>query len=132
MAVCTKLSETNAPQPAALAQDYAALGAVVDRFKLMTYGDHGGWGGGPGPIGALATSEGYVNYALRSVPAKKVYLGIPFFGFDWVNGANGVGLTWTQVQAKLALSATGRVLRSGDGTGLVYREINRLAKARAA
>jgi peptidoglycan/xylan/chitin deacetylase (PgdA/CDA1 family) len=33
------------------------------------------------------------------------------------------------MELKIAVSATGRILKSGDGTGMVYREINRLSRA---
>jgi peptidoglycan/xylan/chitin deacetylase (PgdA/CDA1 family) len=32
------------------------------------------------------------------------------------------------MELKIAVSATGRILRSGDGTGMAYREINRLSR----
>jgi peptidoglycan/xylan/chitin deacetylase (PgdA/CDA1 family) len=35
------------------------------------------------------------------------------------------------VELKVAVSALGVVLKSGDGTGMVYREINRLSRARS-
>ena len=42
-------------------------------------------------------------------------------------GSQGRGKT----ELRIALSATGQILPSGDGTGTIYREINRLARARA-
>jgi peptidoglycan/xylan/chitin deacetylase (PgdA/CDA1 family) len=34
------------------------------------------------------------------------------------------------IELKVAVSATGRILKSGDGNGMIYREINRLSKRR--
>ncbi len=68
---------------AADALDYAALGKIADRFKIMTYGLHGSWGS-PGPIGSLPWMESVLKFALsQGVPKGKIFLGVPFFGYDW-------------------------------------------------
>lgn len=113
IAIWPKKSEPGGGGAAAL--DYAALGAAVDRFKLMTYGDHGGWSG-PGPIGALDTGATYVGYALaQGVPASKVFLGIPFYGYDWPSGGKGKAVTWSQAQHLIARATSGPTFDAARG-----------------
>lgn len=64
------------------AQDYARLGAAVDRLQLMGYDFH--WAGGePGPIGPPDWVGRVLDHALKSVPREKLELGVPGYGNDW-------------------------------------------------
>lgn len=63
-------------------KDYPALGAIVDSALLMTYE----WGYKYGPNMAVAPInkvEQVVQYALTEIPAAKIRLGIPNYGYDW-------------------------------------------------
>jgi spore germination protein YaaH len=105
IAIWPKKSEPGWSGAAAL--DYTAIGAAVDRFKIMTYGDHGGFSG-PGPIGSLPNDTAYVNYAISmSVPPSKIFLGVPFFGFDWSSTGSSTALTYTSAQPLVAKATTG-------------------------
>lgn len=62
--------------------DYAALGAAADAALLMTYE----WGytyGPPLPVAPLNRVREVVDYALTEIPAEKLLLGIPNYGYDW-------------------------------------------------
>ncbi len=85
IAVYPKTSEPG-DYDAQRAQDYAALGAVVDEFKVMTYSFSGSWGP-PGPQMPLAWAQRVLSFAQSKVPADKVFMGLPFFGFDWSGGS---------------------------------------------
>ena len=62
--------------------DYSALGAVADFLVLMTYDYH--WAGGdPGPIAPVPWMKAVLTYALSVIPADKILLGIPLYGYDW-------------------------------------------------
>jgi spore germination protein len=64
------------------ATDYAALGQVVDYFYIMAYDEH--WTGGePGPVASLSWVEQVIRYATGVIPAQKILLGLPFYGYDW-------------------------------------------------
>ena len=94
------------------AEDYAALGRAADEFKVLTFGEHGSFTG-PGPLSSPAWMARVLAYAESQVAPAKIYLGVPFYGFDW-----GVGppryLLWTDAQALLArYGAT--VVRSPSG-----------------
>jgi spore germination protein YaaH len=77
------------------AQDWPRLGAVVDEFKVMAYGYH--WGtSSPGPLAPLDWVDAVLAYAEQAVPPGKVWVGLPFYGYDWVE-QKGKGLVWATV-----------------------------------
>ena len=62
--------------------DYAAVGAAVDGVLLMTYE----WGYSYGPpmaISPIRSMRTVIEYALKEIPAEKLLLGIPNYGYDW-------------------------------------------------
>ena len=64
------------------AHDYAALGAAADHVFLMTYE----WGytySAPMAVAPLPNVRRVVEYALTEIPAEKIWLGIPNYGYDW-------------------------------------------------
>jgi spore germination protein len=66
--------------------DYPALGAIVDYLYLMAYDEH--WSGGPpGPVASLPFTRRVIQYAVGVVPAQKLVLGVPFYGYEWTAGA---------------------------------------------
>jgi spore germination protein YaaH len=94
------------------AEDYAALGRVVDEFKVLTFGEHGSFTG-PGPLSSPAWTAGVLAYAESQVAPAKIYLGVPFYGFDWGSGPPRY-LLWSGAQELLARSGA-TVLRSSSG-----------------
>lgn len=64
------------------AHDYKAHGEIVDFVVIMTY--EWGWSGGP-PMAVAPINEvrKVLNYALTVIPAKKIMMGIPLYGYDW-------------------------------------------------
>ncbi len=72
--------------------DYAALGGIADYLVVMAYDEH--WpGSDPGPIASVGWVEQVVRYALTAVPAHKLLLGVPAYGYDWSAGGPARGLT---------------------------------------
>lgn len=62
--------------------DFAAIGAAADRVLLMTYE----WGytyGPPMAVAPLPNVRQVVEYALTEIPAGKIWLGVPLYGYDW-------------------------------------------------
>ena len=63
-------------------KDYGQLGQVADNVLLMTYE----WGYTYGPPMAVAPVNKVrevVEYAVSKIPADKINLGIPNYGYDW-------------------------------------------------
>jgi spore germination protein len=76
--------KTSAGQPGLLyeAHDYPSIGAVADSVFLMTYE----WGytfGPPMAVAPINLVRNVVRYAVSAIPAEKVYMGIPNYGYDW-------------------------------------------------
>lgn len=71
--------------------DARSLGAIVDRVVLMTYDFHytGSFtSGANAPISGAGTTLEYdtetaVKEALKVMPANKILLGIPLYGYEW-------------------------------------------------
>jgi|HubBroStandDraft_6_1064221.scaffolds.fasta_scaffold02292_8 spore germination protein YaaH len=67
------------------AYDLKALAQSVDLICLMTYDQHTRWTA-PGPVAGWAWTTGNLDYALKFVPAQKLSLGIPLYGYHWFAG----------------------------------------------
>ena len=126
IAVYPKVSEPGS-WDAQQAEDYAKLGAAVDEFKVMTYAFSGGWSK-PGPQMPLYWAKQVLAFAVSKVPARKVYMGMPFFGFDW-KGKRARYVLWKDVQATRRVhggrltrdSVSGEaILRYTDGAGAAH------------
>lgn len=91
--------KTSDDQPGLLyeGKDYARLGEIADSVLLMTYE----WGYKYGPnmaVAPLNQVRRVVEYALTRIPAEKINMGIPNYGYDWplpfvaeVTEANAIG-----------------------------------------
>lgn len=63
--------------------NYALLGQAADQLLLMTYE----WGytyGPPMAVAPIRNVRRVVEYALTEIPARKIWLGVPTYGYDWV------------------------------------------------
>jgi spore germination protein YaaH len=67
------------------AYDLKALAESVDLVCLMTYDQHTRWTA-PGPVAGWGWTTENLDYALKFVPAKKLSLGIPLYGYHWFAG----------------------------------------------
>lgn len=81
---CDLAPKTFAMQPGLLyeSHNYAALGAACDKVFLMTYE----WGyqfGPPMAVSPIANVRRVIEYALTEIPAEKIFMGLPTYGYDW-------------------------------------------------
>jgi spore germination protein len=80
--------------PRNVAQDYAAIGKAADQVRLMGYDYH--WDTSPpGPVAPVYWIRDVIRYATTQIPASKIILGIPEYGYDWSGGV-GTSVTWLQ------------------------------------
>lgn len=76
--------KTSAQQPGLLYEghDYSAVGAAVDAVLLMTY-EWGYTAGPPMAVAPLPNVRAVLDYAVTEIPASKIFMGIPNYGYDW-------------------------------------------------
>jgi spore germination protein YaaH len=84
-----------------LAQDYRAIGRVVDQVHVMTYDQHYDESQ-PGPIAPLPWVIDVLDYAKDRVPPHKLVLGIGLYGYDWGGGDTADDLQLSQVTRRIA------------------------------
>jgi spore germination protein len=97
LSVAVFAKTTNAgTDPRNVAQDYAVIGRAADQVRLMGYDYH--WASsGPGPVAPISWVRAVLRYAKTQIPASKIILGVPLYGYDWV-GQHGTGVSWLQAQ----------------------------------
>lgn len=92
------------------AQDWARLGAAADEFKIMTYDYH--WSTSEaGPIAPLDWVDEVLTYAATVVPPEKTWVGVHFYGYDWV-GSAAESLEWRQI-----------IKRAGQQEAAIQRDV---------
>jgi spore germination protein YaaH len=79
-------------------QDWSVIGLHADRVRIMTYDYH--WrGGGAGPVAPLYWVESVAEYARTVIPPEKIFIGVPFYGYDWPpGGGSATGLPWADIE----------------------------------
>jgi spore germination protein YaaH len=87
------------------AQDWAALGTAADSIKLMAYDYH--WStSAAGAITPLTWLDSVVTYAESAIPAAKVIVGLPWYGYDWQASTGATVLYNDAMNLATANSAT--------------------------
>ncbi|MEU9416253.1 glycosyl hydrolase family 18 protein [Streptomyces sp. NPDC051000] len=66
--------------------DYAHLGAVADRLRIMGYNLHNALQA-PGPLSSTAWYEEFLTYATAHVPRDKLEVALPAYGWNWTVGS---------------------------------------------
>jgi spore germination protein YaaH len=74
------------------AYDYGALGRAADLVMVMAYDQHYSLGSA-GPIASTTWVQEVASYAARTIPPRRVVLGVPVYGYDWGQGP-AQGLSW--------------------------------------
>ena len=62
--------------------DYAAVASACDAVLLMTY-EWGYTAGPPMAVAPLPNVRAVLDYAVTELPAEKLLLGVPNYGYDW-------------------------------------------------
>ncbi|MCB2361579.1 glycosyl hydrolase family 18 protein [Clostridium estertheticum] len=64
------------------AHDYPVHGALVNHVILMTY-EWGYTSGPPLAVSPINEVKKILDYAVTVIPSKKIFMGIPNYGYDW-------------------------------------------------
>ena len=75
------------------AYDYKELGKEADLVMVMAYDQHYA-GGSAGPIDSTSWVQQVANFAARTMPPRRVVLGIPLYGYDWGGSSTAQGLSF--------------------------------------
>lgn len=107
--------------PRNVAQDYAAIGRAADQVRLMTYDYH--WATSPpGPVAPIGWVRDVIRYAETQMPASKIVLGIPQYGYNW-SDHHAVAITWQQaVQLSRRYRAQPRYSTSSQSPWFTYTD----------
>ncbi|HZX45873.1 MAG TPA: glycosyl hydrolase family 18 protein [Clostridia bacterium] len=68
--------------------DYKEIAKYSDNVVIMTYDEHG-YSSGPGPVASYGWVRNVMKYAVGQIPADKILMGVPGYGFDWTAGKKG-------------------------------------------
>jgi len=68
--------------------DYREIGKVADFVSIMAYAEHGATAA-PGPVAGLPWVKRIAEYSASAMPARKISLGVPFYGMRWDTAADG-------------------------------------------
>lgn len=80
-----------------LAQDWAALARHADQLTIMTFEEH--WSESePGAAASIPWVYQQITYARQLIPADKLFLGTPLYGYDWGPKPLATGLTYAEVE----------------------------------
>jgi len=100
--------------------DYRVLGAICDFLIPMAYDEH--WSTSvPGPVASHGWVDAVVRYAVKAVSRDKLLLGIPLYGYDWLDsGAPNKAQALTTPQALQRAADHGAQIILSDTTGTPF------------
>lgn len=99
-------------------QDWVLLGEICDRVRIMTY-DYSWRGSGPGPIAPMSWVAQVADYGRSVVPADKLQIGIPFYGYNWGEGEHAIAQTWSDIQRLIETHQPNVNLAARDASGAI-------------
>ena len=102
------------------AQDWKALGRVVDQFRVMTYNYSGSWSG-PGSLSSPEWMDRILDFAETQVAPRKIVMGVGFYGRDW-RGSTTTDLVWADVERIRAADKPRETRGASAELNLTYRQ----------
>ncbi|WP_175425745.1 glycosyl hydrolase family 18 protein [Trinickia violacea] len=82
--------------------NYAAIGQSADIIQVMTY-DENVPSRSPGPVAGSDWMLESLQYAASQIPASKILLGLPAYGYDWnLTAGGGTSVAYKEMPALLA------------------------------
>lgn len=65
-------------------QDIAEISKHADEVRVMAYDFHNS-NSNPGPITPLNELRSVLDYSTKHIPLNKLVIGLPLYGYDWIN-----------------------------------------------
>ncbi|MDR1470169.1 MAG: glycoside hydrolase [Spirochaetaceae bacterium] len=88
--------------------NYGNIASIADRVFVMAYDEH--WSGSaPGPVASMQWCRDVAAYALKTIGAQKLIMGIPFYGRSWADKATA---------RALIASTTDSIMKDNDITAV--------------
>jgi peptidoglycan-N-acetylglucosamine deacetylase len=95
------------------------LAEVVDYVLVMLYDQH--WSGGePGPISAPQWVTRNLSRVVSEIGASRVVAGLPLYGYQWVKGKPGAGVSY---EMGTRTAARGRITLERDSSSRTLRGV---------
>lgn len=105
------------PQKGYFVYNWAGIASAIDRLRIMTY-DYSV--SKAGPLGPITWTERTIQYAIKIMPASKVYVGVPGYGRDWVTAVTGVCPANVASVVKVGAKAATFVMRDAQNLAATY------------
>ncbi|GAC1480727.1 MAG: glycosyltransferase [Flavisolibacter sp.] len=102
--------------------NYQALSKYNDYLFVMAY-DQFSEDTKPGPIADQKWIEAALDDATKKIPASKIILGIPTYGYDWPKGDQGSNITYQQALTEARQSGT-KIDFDNDSYNLDYNYVD--------
>ena len=84
--------------------DYREMGRYADFISVMAYAEHGATAD-PGPVAGLPWVKAIADYSAATIGARKVSLGVPFYGMRWDAADPGAARKWRGRSARYSDAA---------------------------
>ena len=97
--------------------DWPHIAQFIDRLRIMSY-DYSTTT--PGPIGPITWTEDAIKWAVASMPASKVFVGIAGYGRDWVTKVDGTCPVDVAAIVKTSAKAATFVMRDATNLAASY------------
>jgi spore germination protein YaaH len=99
--------------------DYPAISQIADRVIVMAYDEHYR-GGSAGPVASLPWCQKIFDYAVATVPAEKLVMGIPLYGRAWQKETTARAFRNAEVWTDLRVTGATAVSSAAAGGSYSY------------
>ncbi|MDR1095562.1 MAG: glycoside hydrolase [Spirochaetaceae bacterium] len=99
--------------------NYRNIAEIADKVFVMAYDEH--WSGSsPGPVASMKWCQNVAAYALKTIGAKKLVMGIPFYGRSWANTLTARALVASSTDTIIKNQNVERIDRENGVPKFVY------------